>query len=78
MDAAAVVTTVVEAGRQIADVISQLLIQAFRDPLYGLVYGGVLIAISKMGRVAFWTGVLVIGYSAVSLLARHLGVKILP
>jgi hypothetical protein len=76
MDYTQIVSTVVNAGQTLSQILVMLITEALKNPYQGLIYGAVMVVLSKFGRVIFWTGVLVIVYSLLTLIAPQLGFKL--
>ncbi len=76
MDYAQIVNTVVNAGQTLSQILIMLITEALKNPYQGLIYGAVMVVLSKFGRVIFWTGVLVIAYSLLTLIGPQLGIKL--
>ncbi|MGC9130685.1 MAG: hypothetical protein ACP5H5_03760 [Pyrobaculum sp.] len=76
MDYGQIVNTVVSVGQTLSQILVMLITEALKNPYQGLIYGAVMVVLSKFGRVIFWTGVLVIAYSMLTLIGPQLGIKL--
>ncbi len=76
MDYGQIVNTIVSVGQTLSQILVMLITEALKNPYQGLIYGAVMVILSKFGRVIFWTGVLIIAYSLLTLLAPQLGIKL--
>lgn len=76
MDIAQLVEIIFNVMRSMSIVVETVVKETLANPMAGLVYGGVLIIISKVKQMVFWMGVLLIFYSLLSIFGSYAGFKL--
>lgn len=76
MDIAQLVELIFNVMQTISVAVEAMVKETLTNPMAGLVYGGVLIIISKVKQLVFWMGVLLIFYSLLSIFGSYAGFKL--
>lgn len=76
MDIAQLVELIFNVMQSISVAVEAMFKETLANPMAGLVYGGVLIIISKVKQLVFWVGVLLIFYSLLSILGSYAGFEL--
>jgi hypothetical protein len=69
------INSVFSALQQIFQLLQAIFLAAFKEPVSGLILGGILIFLGKAGRALVAAGLIIIAYAALTLLLPHLGIK---
>lgn len=72
MDAASVIASL----QTLLQTLQSLFLNAFNDPLGGIIIGGVLIVLGKAGRALTAAGLIIMALAALNLAARHFGIRL--
>jgi len=78
MDAAAIVTAAVEFLKALFGALSYAFKTAFSNPLGGLLIGGFLFVLGRLGKALEAAGILVVAISIIVLVVQALGIKLPP
>ena len=63
------------ALQQIFQLLQAIFLTAFKEPVSGLILGGVLIVLGRAGRALTAAGLIIIAYAALTIILPYFGIK---